>query len=105
MLGTESTANQSSSSLKDRKCCQDLGFQFLGFRRWRFVAVVRTVKRDGKSLAPQVKEVRVGIAHTTPSGSIVIEGILAYVNRRGGRFQAGRGCLGETLQVESLAVH
>src|SRR5713226_9991643 len=90
---------------KKSEGCQKLTFQTLGFRRRCLIIDVWPVKRDVESFAPKVKEVPVGIRHTTPSGSIVVEGVLADVNWRGGRFHAGRSCLDETLQVESLAVH
>ena len=84
--------------------CQELTFQTLGFRGRCLIIDVWPVKRDAESFAPKVKEVSVGIQHTTPSGSIVVEGVLANVNWRGGRFHAGRSCLGEPLQIERLVL-
>ena len=89
---------------KKSEGCQKLTFQTLGFRGRCLIIDVWPLKRDVESFAPKVKEVPVGIRHTTPSGCIVVEGVLADVNWRGGRFHAGRSCLGEPLQIERLVL-
>jgi hypothetical protein len=43
--------------------------------------------------------------HTAAPRTVVIESILADANGLGRGIDASRGCLDETLQVESLAVH